>query len=156
MDQATIAQQLDVVLRAPVVTLIGTGALIALIWVIFNWAYMLRIDALKERLNLANDRLAASSEELDRMRTQLKEWEDLRKPEQVQNSLDEKNLAAWARLLNERLANVIDANKATMHVSEPKIGYFPRVKQPTDQVHPGTAASFSSPTEPVKPTDQRP
>jgi hypothetical protein len=154
MDQTTLGQEIDVILRAPVVTIIGASALIAVIWGLVNWASKLRIDALKERLNLANDRLAASNEELDRLRTQLAASSQLVLRAQTKAGSDDVFVAQWESF-TRALSRTIDANEATISVSKPYIasGIIRRLRPPSDEVHPGTAEGFVSPREPAKPTD---
>jgi hypothetical protein len=150
MDQATITQQLDVILHAPVVTIIGACALIAVIWGIVNWAYALRIDALKERLNLSNDRLASSNDELDKVRAQLAAASEAgRSRVETKLSDDENGSAKWDSLARD-LSRTILANEATISIGKP---YIVRSLKPLGhKMHPGTAEGFVYPTEPAKPT----
>ncbi|HEY1719861.1 MAG TPA: hypothetical protein VGG27_01350 [Magnetospirillaceae bacterium] len=71
MADSSLAQEINVILQAPVVTLGGAIALTAVIWKFVDWAYALHIGALNERLALANDRLTASTEDLKKLRDQL-------------------------------------------------------------------------------------
>jgi hypothetical protein len=57
MDEKTLAAEIGIILQAPVVSLIGAIFLIGVVWKVIEWAYRLRIEALQERLALANDRL---------------------------------------------------------------------------------------------------
>jgi hypothetical protein len=73
MDEKQLAAEIAVILQAPIVSLLGVIAVAAAVWKIIDWAYRLRIEALLERLALANDRLVQSTEEVAKLRHDLSE-----------------------------------------------------------------------------------
>ena len=110
MSEPTLASEIAVVLQAPIVSLVGIGAVAGVAWKLVDWAYRLRIDALLERLALANDRLAKSAEDMEKLRRDLGEAKG-------------KPVEAFVAPINydaaiEKLRTIAAANTATAQVTK--------------------------------------